>query len=88
MTCSNISIICSGRSCVPSLRQLPTLATGLPENIPLYNIQEVPVNSPSLTDVVKQAEYYLTVKWKSETENAPRWEEWINAIKATSEILW
>ena len=65
-----------------------TLATGLPENIPLYNIQEVPVNSPSLTDVVKQAEYYLTVKWKSETESLPQWEEWINAIKATSEILW
>ncbi|WP_254174143.1 TIGR03960 family B12-binding radical SAM protein [Planktothrix pseudagardhii] len=64
------------------------LAEGLPETIPLYSIQDIPVNAPSLTDVVKQAEYHLTVQWKSETGNSPQWLEWINSVKSTSEILW
>ncbi|MGL5133089.1 MAG: TIGR03936 family radical SAM-associated protein, partial [Planktothrix sp.] len=64
------------------------LATGLPDTIPLYQIQEVPIDLPSLTDAVEKAEYYLTLKWIGQENAIPEWLNWINAVKATSEILW
>jgi radical SAM-linked protein len=64
------------------------LAQGLPDTIPLYQIQEVPIDLPSLTDAVEKAEYYLTVNCIGEIDAIPEWLNWINAVKATSEILW
>ncbi|CAD5969796.1 TIGR03960 family B12-binding radical SAM protein [Planktothrix agardhii] len=64
------------------------LAQGLPDTIPLYQIQEVPIELPSLTDTVEKAEYYLTVNSIAEIDAIPEWLNWINAVKATSEILW
>ncbi len=64
------------------------LSQGLPDTIPLYEIQEVPIDLPSLTDAVVKSEYYLTVNWIGEIDAIPEWLNWINAVKATSEILW
>jgi radical SAM family uncharacterized protein/radical SAM-linked protein len=64
------------------------LSAGLPETIPLYQIQEVPVESSSLTDAIAKAEYHLTVSWRGEENAIPEWLKWVNAVKATSEILW
>jgi radical SAM family uncharacterized protein/radical SAM-linked protein len=59
------------------------LAEQLPENIPLYKIEEVDLKSLNASRIMDRAEYLLTV----EVNNHPAWQQWIDAINDSQEIL-
>ena len=61
------------------------LTAQLPPQIPIYRVEEVDVKSPSATQILERAEYLVTV---STEHNNPDWQQWIDAIKASSEIIW
>ena len=63
------------------------LADQLPTEIPIYKVEEVPVKSPSSTQILEQAEYLVTVK-TAEKQEQEVWVTWLEQIKNTSEIWW
>ena len=64
---------------------LQQLAAQLPPEIPLYSVAEVPLDEPSATKRLDQAEYYLRLAADQET---PPWEQWIEGVMALEEVLW
>ena len=62
------------------------LSAALPDNIPIYNVEELDLKAPAATQVLEAAEYIITVRAINQT--TPRqWLEWIDTIKAYAEIL-
>jgi len=62
------------------------LAAQLPENIPIYRVQEVDLKTPAATQLLEKAEYLLTVA--TDTEVLPaQWREWIAAVFKSDRIL-
>ena len=61
------------------------LKAQLPPQIPIYRVEEVDVKSPSATQILERAEYLITV---STQQDNPDWQQWIDAIKNRSEIIW
>ena len=61
------------------------LTAQLPAEIPIYRVEEVALKSPSATQILEQAEYLITV---GTTATEPNWQEWIEQINNSSEILW
>ncbi len=61
------------------------LAAQLPEDIPLYKVEEIEVKSPSATQILERAEYLITVASASNNLN---WQEYIEAVNNSSEIIW
>ncbi len=64
------------------------LNNSLPDNIPIYDVQEVPLTLPSLTQTINKAEYRLVVNCETHTPTEAEWLTWVEAIKATSEIAY
>ena len=68
------------------------LAAQLPDQIPLYRVETVPLTAPAATQLLDQAEYWLMLqtvqsdKLESETGNSALWQSWIEKILAASEI--
>ncbi|MEM9275827.1 MAG: TIGR03960 family B12-binding radical SAM protein [Cyanobacteria bacterium P01_F01_bin.143] len=62
-------------------------AAQLPSEIPIYQVEEVPVKSPAATQILEQAEYLITVK-TAEKQDRDAWKAWLEKIKNTSEIWW
>jgi radical SAM family uncharacterized protein/radical SAM-linked protein len=56
----------------------------LPDTIPIYRVEEVDLKVHSATQAVQQAEYRLTF---APVENSTDWQNWINTVLASSEIL-
>jgi radical SAM-linked protein len=65
---------------------LHRLAAHLPDELPLYGIAEVPLEEPSATKRLDQAEYYLRLK--PENGAAAPWEQWIDGVMALDKFLW
>lgn len=63
------------------------LAAQLPTEIPIYQVEEVPVKSPSATQILERAEYLITVK-TAEKQDQQVWQTWVGQIKNSSEIWW
>ncbi len=63
------------------------LASELPTDIPLYRLEEIDIKSASATQILEKAEYLITVTSTSESHPV-NWQEYINAVNNTSEILW
>ncbi|MFB2839465.1 TIGR03960 family B12-binding radical SAM protein [Floridanema evergladense] len=62
------------------------LAQALPENIPIYHVEEVHLKTPAATQLLEKAEYVLTVA--SVTDNLPaQWVEWIAEVVKSDRIL-
>lgn len=61
------------------------LVTHLPDTIPIYAVQEVPLSAPAATQAVHQAEYRITIAPEAETMT-PNWQDWVRAVLASSEI--
>jgi radical SAM family uncharacterized protein/radical SAM-linked protein len=61
------------------------LTNHLPDMIPIYTVQEVPLNALAATQAVHQAEYWITVALEEETIT-PNWQGWVEAVLASSEI--
>lgn len=66
------------------------LIAQLPEAIPIYRVETIPVESPSATQLLEQAEYLLVVQCTEalmEVLSLETWQLWINQILATQELL-
>ena len=60
------------------------LAAQLPENIPIYKVEDVELKSLNASRIMDKAEYLITVQ----VEDNPNWQQWIDAINNSQEILW
>lgn len=57
----------------------------LPVGMPLYEVEEVPLDSPAASRLLTKAEYLLTLTTTGEI-NADVWRDWISQVLASSEI--
>ena len=63
------------------------LVKQLPTDIPIYNVVEVDIKSPSATQSLEAAEYLLTVSIPQSEVQLAQWQGWIETIKNQEEIL-
>lgn len=71
------------------------LAAQLPKTIPIYQVDNVSLTSPSATQLLERAEYVLVVQCLSSSEaeseldwsSSAIWQTWIDQILAKSQIL-
>jgi radical SAM-linked protein len=65
------------------------LAAELPPDMPIYDVVDVPLNHPSATKSLQQAEYLLVLDVEeTDTAAAPDWEAWMAAILKADDITW
>lgn len=60
------------------------LASQLPSDIPVYRVEEVDLKAPAATQVLEQAEYFITVA--AEGASRQQWQDWIEQILARETI--
>jgi radical SAM family uncharacterized protein/radical SAM-linked protein len=63
------------------------LQQNLPVDIPVYDVEEVPINSLSGTRLLEEAEYLITVE-NEEILSKDIWKSWINQVLKSTEITW
>lgn len=61
------------------------LQAQLPTELPLYEVVDVPVDAPSATKLLAQAEYLLAVQCE---QPLPPWHDWIAQVLAADEIMY
>ncbi|PSF38760.1 TIGR03960 family radical SAM protein [Aphanothece hegewaldii CCALA 016] len=61
------------------------LVSQLPSELPVYQVEEVYVNSPAATQLLEKAEYHITI---ATDETSEQWQTWIEQIEEQTEILW
>jgi radical SAM family uncharacterized protein/radical SAM-linked protein len=71
------------------------LAACLPRDIPIYRAEVVDLKMPSATQLLEQAEYWITVTVAASDEpeslgcpTLEQWQAWIEAVKAQDAIAW
>ncbi|MBD2096675.1 TIGR03960 family B12-binding radical SAM protein [Trichocoleus sp. FACHB-591] len=71
------------------------LAACLPTDIPIYRAEVVDLKTPSATQLLERAEYWITVTVGGDEEPASlsyptpeQWQAWIDAVKAQNTIAW
>ena len=62
------------------------LAAQLPENVPLYRVEEVELKSLNASRIMDKAEYLITVQVG--TDMAATWQDWIEMINHSQSIIW
>jgi len=60
------------------------LAAQLPENIPIYQVEEVDIKAMNASRIMDKAEYLITVQ----VEDDPAWQKWIEEINNSESIIW
>lgn len=55
------------------------LTAQLPADLPVYQVEEIPLNAPAATRLLEKAEYLLT--FNSEGIDCQQWQNWLEAIK-------
>ncbi|HEY9652714.1 MAG TPA: TIGR03960 family B12-binding radical SAM protein [Coleofasciculaceae cyanobacterium] len=60
------------------------LASKLPSDIPVYRVEDVDLKAPAATQVLEQAEYWITVA--AEGASRQQWQDWIEEILARETI--
>ena len=63
------------------------LALALPPDIPIYNVETLDLKASAAAQVLKAAEYLITVAYIGEATTA-QWQGWIDTIKGKDEIWW
>jgi radical SAM-linked protein len=63
------------------------LVKQLPTDIPVYNVVEIDIKSPSATQTLEAAEYLLTISTAQSEGQSAQWQNWIETIKNQEEIL-
>ncbi|MEB3181145.1 MAG: TIGR03960 family B12-binding radical SAM protein [Nostocaceae cyanobacterium] len=61
------------------------LSIALPEDIPIYHWEELPLKTPSANQALEKAEYLITVAALEEA-STQTWQDWVNAINNAVEI--
>nr|MDJ0569474.1 TIGR03960 family B12-binding radical SAM protein [Pleurocapsa sp. MO_192.B19] len=65
------------------------LAAQLPENIPIYKVEDVNLKSLTASRLLDRAEYLITVEATGQDNlDLATWQQWIDAINNSQEILW
>lgn len=67
------------------------LAAQLPENIPIYKVEDVDLKSLTASRLMSKAEYLITVEVIGEKEqevDVVTWQQWIETINSSQEIIW
>ncbi len=69
------------------------LASQLPVDIPLYQVEDVDLKAPAASQVLEKAEYLITVarvQDSSPVEDAAveQWQDWVEQIKVSDAIWW
>ena len=65
------------------------LIAQLPADIPVYRLEEVELKSLAATRLLDKAEYLVTIQaLNDETVDSIPWQQWIEAILNSSEIIW
>jgi radical SAM family uncharacterized protein/radical SAM-linked protein len=65
------------------------LIAQLPVDIPVYRVAEVELKSPAATQILTKAEYFIKLKPTAEEKiTLETWQEWLDKLDRTSEILW
>lgn len=65
------------------------LSAQLPQEIPLYRVESIPLNAPSATQALAQAEYVIFLNNEDEADSPTpdyQWHQWINAIMTIDDI--
>lgn len=62
------------------------LAQELPQDIPVYRVEQVDLKAPAANKLLEKAEYLITVTAPAEVTPA-QWQAWIDAITTQDEIL-
>ncbi len=62
------------------------LEAQLPDNLPIYKVEDIDLKSSNASRLMDKAEYLITVQSEEDIDAA--WSQWINAIKNSQEILW
>ncbi|MCU0525323.1 MAG: TIGR03960 family B12-binding radical SAM protein [Elainella sp. Prado103] len=63
------------------------LSAQLPETLPIYRVEHVPLDHASATQLLDQAEYLLAVRCHSpQSGSATDWQTWIDQVLSTAEI--
>jgi radical SAM family uncharacterized protein/radical SAM-linked protein len=62
------------------------LAAELNQDMPLYSVEEIPLQSPAATQLIHRAEYRLTVIADSPVASE-EWQNWADAVQQSTEIL-
>ena len=64
------------------------LQAQLPDEIPIYRVETIPVGSPSATKQLEKAEVFITVASPSADIPSPQqWRTWVQALQ-TAETIW
>jgi radical SAM-linked protein len=63
------------------------LVNQLPTEIPVYNVVEIDIKSPSANQCLEAAEYLLTVSTSQSEVQPTQWQDWIETIKNQEEIF-
>ncbi|QJB25206.1 TIGR03960 family B12-binding radical SAM protein [Limnospira fusiformis] len=64
------------------------LSASLPDNLPIYRVAEVDVNSPAIAETIEHATYIIHLQATDETITPNHWAGWVQAVLNSSEILW
>ncbi|MEB3311239.1 MAG: TIGR03960 family B12-binding radical SAM protein [Snowella sp.] len=62
------------------------LSAVLPTDIPIYQVEELDLKTPSTTRLLDRAEYLITIS-STEIFSIAQWQEWVNTINQSTEIL-
>jgi radical SAM family uncharacterized protein/radical SAM-linked protein len=60
----------------------------LPQEIPIYEVVEVPLSNPSATKTLQQAEYILCLATETSDQPGSPWASWLESVKAADELMW
>ncbi|BAZ29042.1 radical SAM domain-containing protein [Cylindrospermum sp. NIES-4074] len=63
------------------------LARELPTDIPIYNVAQIDLKSPSASQIMDSAEYLLTIATVGQV-TPTQWQDWVETIIAKQEIWW
>ncbi|MEL6439867.1 MAG: TIGR03960 family B12-binding radical SAM protein [Cyanobacteria bacterium J06621_8] len=61
------------------------LGAQLPDNIPIYRVEDIDPKSANASRLMERAEYLITV---AAPENNPPWQRWIDLINQSQSIIW
>ena len=65
------------------------LAAQLPENIPIYKVEDFELTSLNASRLMDRAEYLITVQLAGEhNPDTCTWQKWVETINNSQEILW
>jgi radical SAM-linked protein len=62
------------------------LAAELNEQLPIYAVEEVSLQSPAATQLISRAEYQLTIATQAEITTA-QWQSWVDTVNQSTTIM-